>query len=157
MRGLSWCLIVLTLSSCSATQFIYNRVDILLRWYLDDYVSLDRAQQAFRRPPRGAARMAPSRGVTSYVVLLDEALTILDEGVPLEDARAMTDRIEDAAIRFQDPFLELLLSTGQDLTPEQKQQFVDNLMSKQEEFEEDRLARSDSSIEKILKSGSISS
>ena len=46
MRGLSWCLIVLTLSSCSATQFIYNRVDILVRWYLDDYVSLDRAQQA---------------------------------------------------------------------------------------------------------------
>ena len=48
--------------------------------------------------------MAPSRGVPTYVVLLDDALTILDEGVPLEDARAMTDRIEDAAIRFQDPF-----------------------------------------------------
>ena len=38
--------ILLTLSSCSANHFIYNRVDILLRWYLDDYVSLDRAQQA---------------------------------------------------------------------------------------------------------------
>jgi hypothetical protein len=84
------------------------------------------------------------------MVLLDDALTILDEGVPLEDTRAMADRIEDAAIRFQDPFLELLLSTGQDLTPEQKQQFVDNLMSKQEAFEEDRLARSDAEYREDL-------
>jgi len=144
IRGLFWCLIVLTLSSCSATQFIYNRVDILVRWYLDDYVSLDREQQA-RFDGRLEALLDWHRRaeLPAYVVLLDDALTILDEGVPLEDTRAMADRIEDAAIRFQDPFLELLLSTGQDLTPEQKQQFVDNLMSKQEEFEEDRLARSD--------------
>ena len=151
MRGVSWCLIVLILSGCSATQFIYNRVDILVRWYLDDYVSLDRAQQA-RFDGRLEALLEWHRReeLPAYVVLLDDALTILDEGVPLEDARAMTDRIEDAAIRFQDPFLELLLSTGQDLTPEQKQQFVDNLMSKQEEFEEDRLARSDSEYREDL-------
>ena len=144
MRGLSWCLIVLTLSSCSATQFIYNRVDILVRWYLDDYVSLDREQQA-RFDSRLEALLDWHRReeLPAYVVLLDDALTILDEGVPLKDTRAMADRIEDTAIRFQDPFLELLLSTGQDLKPEQRQQFVDNLMSKQEEFEEDRLARSD--------------
>ena len=150
-RGLSWCLIVLTLSSCSATQFIYNRVDILVRWYLDDYVSLDREQQA-RFDGRLEALLEWHRReeLPAYVVLLDDALTILDEGVPLEDTRAMADRIEDAAIRFQDPFLELLLSTGQDLTPEQKQQFVDNLMSKQEEFEEDRLARGDTEYREDL-------
>ncbi len=144
IRGLSWCLIALTLSSCSATQFIYNRVDILVRWYLDDYVSLDRAQQA-RFDSRLEALLDWHRRdeLPAYLVLLDDALTILDEGVLLDDARAMADRIEAAAIRFQDPFLELLLSTGQDLTLDQKQQFVDNLMSKQEEFEEDRLARSD--------------
>ena len=45
-RFVFWCLLALTLSGCSATQFIYNRVDILVRWYLDDYVSLDREQQA---------------------------------------------------------------------------------------------------------------
>jgi len=151
MRGLSWCLIVLTLSGCSATQFIYNRVDILVRWYLDDYVSLDREQQA-RFDGRLEALLDWHRReeLPTYAVLLDDALTILDEGVPLEDTRAMADRIEDAAIRFQNPFLELLLSTGQDLTPEQKQQFVDNLMFKQEEFEEDRLARSDSEYREDL-------
>ena len=150
-RGLSWCLIVLTLSSCSATQFIYNRVDILVRWYLDDYVSLDREQQA-RFDGRLEALLEWHRReeLPAYVVLLDDALTILDEGVPLEDTRAMADRIEDAAIRFQDPFLELLLGTGEELRPDQRQEFVDVLMSKQEEFEEDRLARGDAEYREDL-------
>ena len=144
MRGLSWGLIVLTLSSCSATQFIYNRVDILVRWYLDDYVSLDREQQArFDGRLEGLLDWHRREELPAYVVLLDDALTILDEGVPLEDARAMTDRIEDAAIRFQDPFLELLLSVGEDLRSDQRQEFVDALLSKQEEFEEDRMPLTD--------------
>ena len=151
VRLLSWVVLASTLTGCSATQFIYNRVDILVRWYLDDYVSLDREQQA-----RFDARLETlldwhrREELPAYVVLLDDALTILDEDVPLDDARAMADRIEAAAIRFQDPFLELLLSTGQDLTPEQQQQFVDTLMSKQEEFEEDRLARSDTEYKEDL-------
>ena len=66
------------------------------------------------------------------------------------DTRAMADRIEDAAIRIQDPFLELLLSTGEDLRPDQRQEFVDVLMSKQEEFEEDRLARGDAEYREDL-------
>ena len=151
MRGLSWCLIALTLSSCSATQFIYNRVDILVRWYLDDYVSLDREQQArFDHRLEALLDWHRREELPAYVVLLDDALTILDEGVPLEDTRAMADRIEDAAIRFQDPFLELLLSTGEDLSPDQRQEFVDVLMSKQEEFEEDRLARGDAEYREDL-------
>ena len=151
MRGLSWCLIVLTLSSCSATQFIYNRVDILVRWYLDDYVSLDREQQArFDGRLEGLLDWHRREELPAYVELLDDALTILDEGVPLEDTRAMADHIEDAAIRFQDPFLELLLSTGEDLRPDQRRKFVDVLLSKQEEFEEDRLARSDAEYREDL-------
>ena len=146
-------MLALTLSGCSATQLIYNRVDILVRWYLDDYVSLDSEQQE-----RFDARLETlldwhrREELPAYVMLLDDALIILDDGVPLDDTRAMADRIEEAAIRFQDPFLELLLSTGEDLTLEQKQQFVDTLISKQEEFEEDRLARSDAEYREDLES-----
>jgi hypothetical protein len=152
-RLLGWCLLALTLSGCSATQLIYNRVDILVRWYLDDYVSLDSEQQA-RFDARLETLLAWHRReeLPAYVVLLDDASIILNEGVPLDDTRAMADRIEEAAIRFQDPFLELLLSTGQDLTPQQTRQFVDTLISKQEEFEEDRLARSDTEYREDLES-----
>lgn len=137
-------LLVAILSGCSATQFIYNRVDILIRWYLDDYVSLDRDQQA-RFTTRLDALLEWHRleELPVYVVLLDDALVILDNGVSLDATRAMAARIESAAIRLQDRFLELLLSTGEDLTPAQRAGFIETLWAKQEEFEADRLARDD--------------
>ena len=144
VRLVAWCLLLLNLTGCSATQFIYNRVDILVRWYLDDYVSLDRDQRAqFDERLDAFLEWHRREELPEYVVLLDDALTILDDGVPLGATRDMADRIERAAIRFQDPFLELLLSTGEDLRPEQRAEFIANMMAKQEEFEADRLARSD--------------
>ena len=141
---LGFVLLVAILSGCSATQFIYNRVDILIRWYLDDYVSLDRDQQA-RFTTRLDALLEWHRleELPVYVVLLDDALVILDNGVSLDATRAMAARIESAAIRLQDRFLELLLGTGEDLTPAQRAGFIETLWAKQEEFEADRLARDD--------------
>ena len=115
-----------------------------MRWYLDDYVSLDRDQRAqFDERLDAFLEWHRREELPEYVVLLDDALTILDDGVPLGATRDMADRIELSAIRFQDPFLELLLSTGEDLRPEQRAEFIANMMAKQEEFEADRLARSD--------------
>ena len=143
-RVLAWCVLLLALGGCSATQFIYNRVDVLVRWYLDDYVTLDRDQRK-RFDVRLDAFLEWHRReeLPTYVELIDDALQILDDGVPLDATRQMAERIELAAVRFQDPFLELLLSTGEDLRPEQRAEFVENLMAGQEEFEADRLARSD--------------
>ena len=148
---LGFVLLVAILSGCSATQFIYNRVDILIRWYLDDYVSLDRDQQA-RFTTRLDALLEWHRleELPVYVVLLDDALVILDNGVSLDATRAMAARIESAAIRLQDRFLELLLSTGEDLTPAQRAGFIETLWAKQEEFEADRLARDDAAYRNDL-------
>jgi hypothetical protein len=143
-RIMAWCFLLLALGGCSATQFIYNRVDILVRWYLDDYVTLDRNQrQRFDVRLDAFLEWHRREELPTYVVLLDDALQILDDGVSLDATRAMADRIESAAIRFQGPFLELLLSTGEDLRIDQRAEFVENMMAKQEEFEADRLARSD--------------
>ena len=140
----AWCFLLLTLTGCSATQFIYNRVDVLVRWYLDDYVSIDRDQRVqFDERLDIFLEWHRREELPEYVVLIDDALTILDNGVSLSAARDMADRIELAASRFQDPFLELLLSTGRDLRQEQRVEFIDNMMAKQGEFEADRLARSD--------------
>ena len=145
------CWVLLAVTGCSATQFIYNRVDILVRWYLDDYVALDRDQRArFDQRLEVFLDWHRSEELPFYVVLLDDSLTILADGVPLQVAREMSDRIEEAAIRFQGPFLELLLSTGKDLRPEQRAEFVENLLAKQAEFESDRLARTDIEYRKDL-------
>ena len=80
LRLLAGCLLLVTLTGCSATQFIYNRVDILVRWYLDDYVSLDREQQA-RFDDRFDLLIEWHRRdeLPGYALLLDDALTILDD------------------------------------------------------------------------------
>ena len=51
-------------------------------------------------------------------------------------------RIEEAAIRFRTPFWSSA-QYREDLRPEQRAEFVENLLAKQEEFESDRLARTD--------------
>ena len=138
------CLMLCLISGCSATQFIYNRVDIVIRWYLDDYVSLSRDQQAqFDERLDDLLSWHRQEELPSYVTLLDETLVILDEGVPVESARLMADTIEAAANRIQGPFLDLLLSTGQTLDRSQRQGFVETLLAKQDELEADRLARDD--------------
>ena len=99
------CLMLCLISGCSATQFIYNRVDIVIRWYLDDYVSLSRNQQAqFDERLDDLLSWHRQEELPSYVTLLDDTLVILDEGVPVESARLMADRIEAAANRIQGPF-----------------------------------------------------
>lgn len=138
------CLMLCLLSGCSATQFIYNRVDIVIRWYLDDYVTLSRDQRAqFDERLDDLLAWHRQEELPTYVTLLDDTLVILDEGVPVESARLMAARIEAAANRIQGPFLDLLLSTGQTLDLSQRQGFVEALLVKQDELEADRLARDD--------------
>jgi hypothetical protein len=137
-------LIVAILNGCSATQVIYNRADILIRWYLDDYVTLDRDQQArFDERLDALLEWHRQEELPEYVLLLDDALVILDTDVSLAATRSMAEGIESAAIRLQDRFLELLLSTGENLTSAQRADFIEALLAKQEAFETDRLARSD--------------
>ena len=137
-------LIVAILNGCSATQVIYNRADILIRWYLDDYVTFDREQQAqFDARLDALLDWHRQEELPEYVLLLDDALLILDTDVSLAATRSMAEGIESAAIRLQDRFLELLLSTGENLTSAQRADFIDALLAKQEAFETDRLARSD--------------
>ena len=137
-------LIVAILNGCSATQVINNRADILIRWYLDDYVTLDRDQQArFDERLDALLEWHRQEELPEYVLLLDNALVILDTDVSLAATRSMAEGIESAAIRLQDRFLELLLSTGENLTSAQRADFIEALLAKQEAFEADRLARSD--------------
>ena len=49
---LRWCKVwlvatLLTISACSETSFVYNRLNLLLPWYVDDYAELNQAQKAY--------------------------------------------------------------------------------------------------------------
>ena len=45
----AWCLLccLLLLGACSSTTFVYNRLDFILPWYVDDYAELNTQQDAY--------------------------------------------------------------------------------------------------------------
>ena len=46
LRHLTLLVLLLVLTGCSSTTFIYNRLDFFIPWYLGDYVDLNREQKA---------------------------------------------------------------------------------------------------------------
>ena len=46
VRRLALAALLLTQVGCSSTSFFYNRLDTLINWYVDDYVTLTRDQRA---------------------------------------------------------------------------------------------------------------
>ena len=38
-------ILLIFITGCSSTTFVYNRIDFLLPWYLESYVDLDRDQK----------------------------------------------------------------------------------------------------------------
>lgn len=61
MRLFLMLLLVTALVGCSANRLLYNRADTFIRWAADDYVALDRQQQAAfdRSTPRRFPSLAP--------------------------------------------------------------------------------------------------
>ncbi|MFK8042540.1 DUF6279 family lipoprotein, partial [Congregibacter sp.] len=68
--------LLLLLTACSGTTFVYNRLDIILPWYLDRYVDLDRSQsQVFDAQLEGLLEWHRREELPRYV----EFLNTIDE------------------------------------------------------------------------------
>ena len=135
-------LLVTTLVSCSANRLLYNRADTFIRWAADDYVTLDREQQA-AFDQRLDAFLAWHRieELPRYREFIVSALETLEDGVTLEEAVVISEEIDVAADRFQAQFIELLLETAETLSDEQIQDFLAELERNQAEYAEERLVR----------------
>lgn len=135
-------LLVTTLGSCSANRLLYNRADTFIRWAADDYVTLDREQQAaFDRRLDELLAWHRSEELPRYREFIVSALGTLEDGVTLEEAVVISEEIDVAADRFQAQFIELLLKTAETLSDEQIQDFLAELERNQAEYAEERLVR----------------
>ena len=118
-----------------STTFVYNRLDFILPWYLDDYVELDRAQETFLD-----AQLQPflawhrSEELPRYTQILDDIARRLDGPLTGQDVAAISLEFEQAWFRLEGRSLEWLLALGERLTEEQVQQFLDELWEQQEEY-----------------------
>ena len=135
-------LLVTTLVGCSANRLLYNRADTFIRWAADDYVALDREQQAaFDQRLDDLLAWHRSEELPRYREFIVTSLDTLEDGVTLEEAVAISDEIDLAADRFQAQFIELLLATAEDLSDVQIQDFLTELERNQTEYADERLVR----------------
>lgn len=136
--------LVLFLSACSSTSFIYNRLDIILPWYLDDYVDLNREQEHaldnLLQPFLGWHRREE---LPQYVLILSDIEASLDQPVTPEVVAGVFTDIETVWLRLESGSLEWMLKLGDELSDEQIRQFLGVLREEQEEYEEKYLPRSD--------------
>lgn len=136
-------LAALLLSACSNT-FVYNQLDWLIPWYVDDYVDLTRDQRgAFKQDIRELLRWHRGEELARYIVILDEIEADLAQPVTADIVESWANRGLEAYLRLEQQALPMLFQLGAELSDAQMAEFVESLGRGQREFEEEYLERSD--------------
>ena len=138
-----WVVIALfVVSACSSTTYVYNRLDFLLPWYMDDYVDLDAEQEAYLDEllvPFLAWHRAHELPV--YLTALNRIEDSLNQPLTAEIVGTLFTNFESAWLRLQGEGLTQLLDLGARLSDEQIAAFLEALWEQQREFEEEYLER----------------
>ena len=135
-------LLLMLLGACSSTTFVYNRLDFILPWYLDDYVDLNRDQRAsLDTSLKPFLHWHRVDELPQYVQLLTEIEQGLDQAVTPEMMAHTFAEIERAWLRLEDEALGWLFELGDELSDEQLAEFLAVLQEQQEDYEEEYLDR----------------
>lgn len=133
----------LLLASCSST-FVYNQLDWLVPWYLDDYVDLTRPQQEVFKLQLGEV-LQWHRGAElgSYIELLDGVEKDLQQPVTAATVHAWGNAALAAWNRVEARTLPIVFALGEQLSDRQMADFVASLREQQLEMEDEYLSRKD--------------
>ena len=135
---------IFSVSACSSTTYVYNRLDFLLPWYMDDYVDLNAEQEAYLDEllvPFLAWHRAQELPV--YLAALNRIEDSLNEPLTPTGVGALVTDFESAWLRLQGEGLTQLLNLGARLSDEQIAAFLEALWEQQREFEEEYLERTE--------------
>lgn len=145
---LSMALLVL-LTACSSTSFFYNRLHILLPWYLDGYVELNREQELYLdQLLTSYLQQHRSEELPRYAAMIDQATALLDKEISATDIAGLYRQAEEAGERLQNGALDWMLELGAELSDAQIGEFLQELQNKQNEYEEKYLERDDKEFKK---------
>lgn len=135
---------LLFLVACSSTTFVYNRMDFLVPWYVNDYADLNGEQEDYLDE-----LLAPflawhrSQELPRYIEVIEEIEGNLDEPASANGVAEVAGHFEQAWLRLEDESLDWLLDLGTQLNDEQIQEFLDELWKQQRKFEKKYLERTD--------------
>ncbi|MEM9254509.1 MAG: DUF6279 family lipoprotein [Pseudomonadota bacterium] len=138
---------------------MYNRLDFILPWYVDDYADLNAEQEAFLDE-----QLEPflvwhrSTELPTYVILLEQIELRLDRTWTEDEVAVVFGEFEQAWFRTENEMLDWALELGAQLSDDQVDGLVEELNEKQLEYEEEYLPRTDEefrrdSYESMLETG----
>ena len=136
-------LALLLLAGCGNT-FLYNRLDWLIGWYVDDYVELSRAQEkVFQQRLRPVLDWHRREELALYAAFLQQIEA--DSAAPLDadTVRDWSRQLLLALERIEARLWPLIHEIGADLEQEQMAELLENIWARQRELEEDYLTRTD--------------
>lgn len=134
--------LTISLVSCSSTTFVYNRLDYLIPWYLDDYVDLDRQQSRFLDE-----RLVPFlswhryQEIPLYVSELDKLESLINQPLSANDIESTSLALTEAWERIKIQALDWLLPLGEKLSEQQISDYIGKMYKRQKELEEKYLTR----------------
>jgi hypothetical protein len=135
---------LLLLSACSGTSLVYNRLDFLVPWYVDDYAELTQEQKAYLDE-----LLAPfliwhrEQELPTYITLLERIEASLKQPLTTAGVAAIFVEFEQAWLRLEKEALQRLLDLGTRLSDAQMASFLEVLWDRQQEYEEEYLTRTD--------------
>lgn len=143
LRAIVAAVILAVLAGCSTTTFLYNRLDRILPWILDDYVELDREQD--RQLDELLAvllRWHRMEELPGYIELIEQLQQLLDRPVTAAELEEIWGQFEAAWVRIEIRGVDMLLELAASASDRQIAEFLDNLQREQDEFREKYLERS---------------
>ena len=142
-------IILIFLTGCSSTTFVYNRIDFLLPWYLASYVDLSRDQKKYLDE-----LLIPffswhrHEELPRYAGIINSVEEILDSEVKVENIVLITQDVEESWFRLEDELLLWMLPLTKDLSDEQIFNFLQVMQTKTIESENKYLKRNDQVYQK---------
>lgn len=137
-------LLVACLFSGCATSFVYNRLDSLITWYVDDYVDLTAAQKKqLQYELQPALNWHRQEELQKNIVLLETIRSDVEQQVEVETVSKWTEELLQSFRRIQLNLVDVALEFGNTLTDEQMREFITSVHEKHTERKEEYLSRTD--------------
>jgi hypothetical protein len=120
-------LCALTFSGCSSS-FLYNQLDWMIPWLVDDYVGLSRDQKIDLK-----SRLQPllkwhrEEELRAYLALVDYIAADLEQPLSLEVIQRWANEMWLAYERLERRSLPVLLAIGDSFSNMQMQEFIDSV------------------------------
>lgn len=143
MYRIIFCLLIASLVSGCSNKFIYNQLDWLIPWYVDDYVDLTLVQEEdLDEQVDRLLRWHRSEEISRYIEILGSIEQDLSKPITKKIVQKWFDDVLLSAKRIQTNILPSAIKLGEGLSDEQVADFVSNLWERQIELEEEYLSRS---------------